>query len=205
MESIGISTSTPTDFAADRRARSRRGTAGFTLVEMAVSTLVLLILAAIAVPSIVHALRIYRLSGAAQNVALLLQRTRYEAIRANTTLNFRTQVVANTAYAWIDLNKNGVMDATEPTIQISSDIQILAAGAVPNAATMGFANLQTAGNTISVGPGGAANLAGGPLVVNAIYLGFPLQPTYGFRAVTFTPMGQIKVWSAAQGGNWHSP
>ncbi len=205
MESMRISTSTPAEFAADRRAQSGRGTAGFTLVEMAVSTLVLLILAAIAIPSIVRSLKIYRLSGAAQNVALLLQRARYEAIRSNTTVNFRTQTVANTAYAWIDLNGDGVMDATEPTIQISSDMQILAVGAVPNPATMGYANLQTAANPISFDARGTVNFGGGPSVVNAIYLGFPVQTTYGFRAVTLTPMGQVKVWSAAQGGNWHSP
>jgi Tfp pilus assembly protein FimT len=205
MKSMRNSTSTPAEFAADRRARSRRGTAGFTLVEVAVSTLVMLILAAIAIPSIVQSLKIYRLSGATQNVALLLQRARYEAIRSNTTVNFRTQTLANTAYAWIDLNGDGVMDATEPTIQISSDMRILAVGAVPNPATMGYANLQTAVNPISFDPRGTVNFGGGPIVVNAIYLGFPLQPTYGFRAVTLTPMGQVKIWSAAQGGNWHSP
>ena len=182
-----------------------RGTAGFTLVEVTVSTLVLLILAAIAIPSILHSLRIYRLSGAAQNVALLLQLARYDAIRGNTTVNFRTQTVNNVVYAWIDLNGNGVRDATEPTVQISSDIQILGAGVVPPPASMGYANLQTAGAVISFDPRGTVNFGAGPSVVNAIYLGYPQQTTYGFRAVTLTPMAQMKVWSAAQGGNWHSP
>src|SRR6266850_7661988 len=66
--------------------RSRNG--GFSMVELAVSLTVILILTAIAIPSIMHSFRTYQLNDAAARLSDQLKFTRFEAVRRNTSVSF---------------------------------------------------------------------------------------------------------------------
>ncbi len=183
----------------------RRQAAGFSLVEMVVVVLIVLTVSAISIPSVLRSMRTYRLSSTAREVANILQRTRYEAIRRNTIVNCRTQPRGNTTAVWIDLNDNIAIDPTEPMILLPQEIQLLGAGMAPGPASMGFTNAQPPTGAIAFDSRGTVNYGTGAPVVYVVYLGYPQGPDYGYRAVTLTPMGQTKVWSASAGGTWHSP
>lgn len=194
----------------------RQQATGFSLVEMMMVVVIVLTVSAISIPAVLRSMRTYRLSSTAREVAKILQRTRYEAIRRNTTIPWRTQPQNNTSILWIDSNNNNVIDPTEPIVLLPPDVQFVSTGVVPGPASMGspgalppwpgaagFPPPPTA--AVSFDARGTVNFGAGAPPVYVIYLGYPQQPTYGYRAVTLTPMGQTKVWSAATGGTWHSP
>lgn len=189
---------------------SRKAEAGFTLVELMVSVVVMMIIAAIAIPSILQGWNSYRLTSAADSVAGLLERTRFEAIQRNIRLACIGVAAANGFTVGIDENANGLVDGNEPRVILPGPATFILGGVAPGPASMGAAY---AGAVI---PPGVSNLfgsvtfnargttvtaAGGTAPYYVVYIGIPNQPTYGYRAVTVTPMGQVKVWQAA-GGGW---
>jgi type II secretory pathway pseudopilin PulG len=192
------------------RQRKRFRARGFSMVELMVVAATAVILGAIAIPIVDQGLQQYRMSSAATSVANLIQRTRYESIRQNTTISCRYQQQGNNWVMWIDLNGNGVMDPTEPQIVLPSDAQMLQAGVAPGPGSMGAAYTNAIpppknGNTyaIALDSRGTVNFTGGPAIY-VIYLGSAaLGPTEGYKAVTLTPTGRTKVWSASYNGNWY--
>jgi hypothetical protein len=96
------------------------------------------------------------------------------------------------------------MDATEQQVLLPTDIQSLSAGVAPGPSSMNFANAQIPGSSVAFDARGTVQDAGTPIVY-AIYLGNSARPTDGYRAITLTPVGRVKVWSASSGGLWHSP
>jgi len=73
--------------APNPRTRQSR-IAGFSMVELGVSLTVLLILTAIAIPSLMRSFRTYQLNDAAARLSDMLKFTRFEAVRRNTQVNF---------------------------------------------------------------------------------------------------------------------
>lgn len=57
---------------------------GFTLIEMAIVALVIMIIVAVAIPMVIQYMRMYRVGIAGRNVATALQRARYLATSDNT-------------------------------------------------------------------------------------------------------------------------
>lgn len=64
--------------------RDRRGTSGFTLVELLVVIMIMAVLAAISIPYGLNFIRHYQVQGAAQNVAVAMQQARSQAVKRNT-------------------------------------------------------------------------------------------------------------------------
>src|SRR5882724_637933 len=62
--------------------------AGFSMVELAVSLTVLMILTAVAIPTLMRSFRTYQLNDAASRLAGTLKFTRFEAVRRNKQINF---------------------------------------------------------------------------------------------------------------------
>src|SRR6266576_3042136 len=58
--------------------------AGFSMVELTVSMTVLLILTAIAIPSLMRSFRTYQLNDVAARLSDILKFTRFEAVRRNS-------------------------------------------------------------------------------------------------------------------------
>ena len=97
------------------RLRKQRG---FTLMEMMVVIAIIMILGAIAAPTLVRAMRRYQTEATARNVANILLRTRYEAIQRNRRIStiFVPPVGNQGALYGIDLDGDAILDPGEPRI-----------------------------------------------------------------------------------------
>ena len=94
------------------------------MVELAVSLTILLILSAIAIPTMMRSLRSYQLNDSAGRVADILKFTRFEAVRRNTAVNVQIQLQQNGTdwVVWTDSLNNGVLDPTEKQAQFYHDL-----------------------------------------------------------------------------------
>jgi prepilin-type N-terminal cleavage/methylation domain-containing protein len=101
---------------------------GFSMVEVTVVLLVVLIIAAIALPNMIQAWYDIQLRGSASQVADLMQQARMLAAKNNATYSVRFQIANGVQRAYIDRNNNGVLDAGEPYIDLGRQI-VSAAGA----------------------------------------------------------------------------
>jgi prepilin-type N-terminal cleavage/methylation domain-containing protein len=202
--------------AAFSRSRSR----GFSMVELVISLVIVLLLSAVAIPTLMNSLREYQLNDAATRVSDLLKFTRFEAVRKNTQVSFWLQ--ANGASNWIvgvDSNGNGVIDPAERQEVITGFATLLPSGGLPPTTpittALGVGALTTlSGNTGSVtfdarGAIRTGVVSGSPLATNVsiIYIGSTTDgvtpdPQYGFRGVVVLPAGGTQVWTAPPGGTW---
>jgi len=199
-----------------KHATNRRLARGFSLVELLVSVVILIILAAIAVPTLLQAYRSYQLSDAASKLSGMMKTTRFSAIRKNTWIVCYVQQNGSAWTVWADLDKDGNVETTEPQILITGLVQMLDAGSVPPPAAIVTA-VGAASPAINVlSPGNApvgfdqrgARLFGlppnfpGTQAVDVFYLGNPAIADLGFRAIVLLPSGTVQVWRAGVGGPW---
>jgi hypothetical protein len=161
-----------------------------------------LILVSVALPTMIGAIQGYRLNSVSQQVASLVELTRYTAIRRNSVVRART-TPDNTVF-FIDLNGNGTLDSGEPMVMLPSDMQ-LANGQCPkpDPKTPGLASTVDFAGQITFDYRGTLNFPpGGQLVTYFLALGYTNQAQYGCRAITVTPMGQTKLWKAPDHSTW---
>lgn len=196
--------------------RKRRNSArGVSLIETLVVVAIAFTMLAVATPSFLQAYRGYQLDNAAAQVAGILKATRFQAIRLNAQVpvNCVIRVVAGQTHIWSDSNipvNDGIEQATEPQALLSGNVNLVAAGAVPNtaglAALIGVPVLTATSpvNGVDTFDGrGAANPAAPGVFV--LYVGNTAIPAVGYRAVVLLPSGSIQVWSADSAGSWHQP
>ena len=112
----------------NRHAHSSAG--GFSLIELCVVVLIVLVIAAVAIPSAIQTWYNMQLRSTAAEVADLMQQTRMLAAKNNATYAIRYNVLNGVQRIFIDLNNNGTLDATEPYIDLGR--QITAAAGAPN-------------------------------------------------------------------------
>ncbi len=196
-----------------KRTNSERG---FSLVEALVVMAVAAVVLAIATPSFLQAYRGYQLDNAAAQVAGVLKSTRADAIRLNAQvpINCVIQAAGGQTRIWSDSNvpvNDGTWQASEPGIILSGNVNLVAAGVVPNtaglAAAIGVPVLTATplnGVADTFDGRGAANPAAPPGVF-VLYVGNTAIPAVGYRAVILMPSGSIQVWSADGAGAWHQP
>jgi Tfp pilus assembly protein FimT len=179
---------------------------GLSMVELLVTTVIILVITAIAIPQIQRSVATYRLNSAAANVAGMLQRARFEAIKRNTMVRCRTQTVGNVTTVWVDLNNDGVPGAPEPQYVLPAEVQwVNPGGTVPADTTFNLGTTQQPAGVVTFDSRGAVNFGGGAQAVYAIYLGYLNNSTYGYKAVTIQPLGRTKIWAGSSSGTWHSP
>ena len=194
------------------RAEARKAIAGFSVVELVVSFCVMLILTAIAVPSLMRSLRTYQLNDAASRVASMLKFARFEAVRRNKQINFLLQASGTGWLAGTDSNNNNALDATEKQEYIGGFASMVGAGTppAPSAITtaLGVSSLNTVsgGNSsITFDARGAVRASIGATVsgnVYVFYIGSANDPDPGYRAVILLPSGSTQIWTAPQAGPW---
>jgi type IV fimbrial biogenesis protein FimT len=198
--------------SATRSGTRRRATAGFSMVELVVSIGVMLVLTALAIPSLMRSVRTYQLNNAAGSVSDMLKFTRFEAVRRNTQINFLMQANGTGWLVGADSNNSGALDPTEKQESISGYAALLPSGTAPppNAisAALGGAALTPiygSGATVTFDSRGAIRQGiGGPVSssVYIFYLGNATDPDSGYRAVVLLPSGGTQIWTAPTGGPW---
>src|ERR1700726_4782554 len=120
-EEVTLGRSTISDI---RRSHS----SGFSMVELAVSMTVLLILTAIAIPSLMRSFRTYQLNDAAARLSDMLKFTGFEAVRRNKQINFLMQTSGTGWLVGTDSNASGTIDATDKQQLIASFATLLPSG-----------------------------------------------------------------------------
>jgi type II secretory pathway pseudopilin PulG len=192
-----------------RTRRSRIG--GFSMVELAVSMCVLLILSAIAIPSLMHSVRTYQLSDTAGRVSDMLKFTRFEAVRRNKTVPFQLRQFGNDWVAWADIDGDGNVGATEKQVRISGFVTLLTGGGPPAPTAITNALNVGALTPTPANPGPLQFDARGAVRVNntltvnvyVFYVGGAANPDeFGYRAVILLPSGATQIWTAPAGGPW---
>src|ERR1700692_4793508 len=89
--------------------KSRRAR-GFSVVELLVVLLIIMIVSAIAVPQVVATLRSYQVSAAPSLFAAAIKFTRFEAIRRNSNTSFLASPLGATWAVGTDSNGNTMLD-----------------------------------------------------------------------------------------------
>lgn len=193
-----------------KRTSSERG---FSLIEALVVVAIAFAMLAIATPSFLQAYRGYQLDNAASEVAGVLKATRTAAIRLNAQvpINCVIQAAGGQTRIWSDSNvpvNDGTWQASEPGIILSGNVNLVAAGVVPNTGGLtGAIGVPVLTATPLNGVAdkfdgrGAANPAAPGVFV--LYVGNTAIPAAGYRAVILMPSGSLQVWSADSAGSWH--
>ena len=183
---------------------------GFSVIELVIALGIVLIMSAVALPSISRTLKTYQLNDAAEQLAGIVKFTRFEAIRRNSAIScVNAENGANApATIWSDDNGDGAVQPGERQITLSNARTLVPAGSVPGVGSL--ATAIGAGVLTAVNPA-AGNVTfdqrGGtaPPAVYAFYVGNTTTPENGFRAVIVLPSGSVQVWSYPGGaaGAWH--
>lgn len=191
---------------------------GFSMIEMVIVCVIMLIIAGIAVPNIFQTYRNYQLDAAGHSVASLLQQARIQAVKTNLPayVNYNnTAGGGNMAFVTNDpANKTYTYSALQPDVQLSPAVTFENGPPDPNtppnhAELDAYLNAATApqpGGTIGFNARGLPCIesGGNPAVCTATPIGFEwfMQSVGGWEAVTVTPSGRIKSWrlSMATGG-----
>lgn len=198
-----------TNETRERAAASRDS--GFSMVEMLISLVVVLILAAFALPDFFRAYRVYQLNSSASQLAGILKLARFEGIRRNAMAAFQVQQSGAGWLAWSDPDRDGIADPTETQDAIVAPITLLPAGVPPSpdaitaAVGVGAPALNTlsgANATVTFDQRGAVFFGAQPLSIYVLYLGNAANPDFGYRAVLLLPSGVTQVWTAPAGGPW---
>jgi type IV fimbrial biogenesis protein FimT len=196
----------PLPKSAIRSRTPRRCSRGFSMVELTVSLCVLLILTAIAIPSLMRSFRTYQLNDAAGRLSDILKFTRFEAVRRNISVTLQIQWTGSDWIVWTDSNGNAVTDPTEKQIRIAGYVTLLPSAGLPSSSTITAAlgasstltTLSGANNSVSFDSRGAVS----PLAAYVLYVGSATDPEFGYRAVILLPSGATQIWTAPAGGPW---
>lgn len=172
----------------------------------------MLILTAMAIPTLMRSFRTYQLNDAATRLAAMLKFTRFEAVRRNTQINFLMQASGTGYLVGTDSNKSGNIDPTDKQELIAGFATLLSSGVAPppTAITnaLGGTTLTPksgSNGTITFDARGAIRAAIGGGVSGStyvFYIGSATDPEFGFRAVILLPSGSTQIWSAPNGGAW---
>jgi prepilin-type N-terminal cleavage/methylation domain-containing protein len=189
-------------FLNARRRRDR----GFSMTELAVSLAIVLVLSAIAIPSMIYSYRVYKWNDSAARIASLLKFTRFEAVRKNRPVSCQILAVNSTDWRlWADTNNNNTADPGEMQYLVTGELTLLPAGTPPPPT-----DIQNALGSVVLTP--ASNSSGSitfdhrgavsPSLTYVLYIGSPTNPEFGYRAVVLLPTGIIQVWTAPAAGPW---
>ena len=176
-------------------------------MELAISLTILVVLSAMAIPSILQSLRSYQLNDAATRLSDILKITLFEAVRRNKRVDLCIQ--QNGAYwnVWTDADQDGVMEPTEKQSMVYGFATLLPPtgmpGTGPITATLGGVTVldsskSGSNGTITFDARGAVTT----LTAYIFYLGNALNPQYGYRCVILLPSGATQIWMAPPGGTW---
>ncbi len=200
------------------RTRSRR-IGGFSMVELVVSMAVLMVLTAIAIPTLMRSFRTYQLNDAAGRFSDMLKFTRFEAVRRNTQLCFLMQQNGPGAGWTLGTSSNcgAAFDANgkqQVIAGFATPLPANTAGLPGQAAICGQlvnnggpclddTSSGTNNATVQFDARGAIRVGGNVAPrVFVFYFGSAGDPEFGYRAVILLPSGATQMWTGPKGGPW---
>lgn len=183
---------------------------GFSLIELVIALALILIVTAVAVPSLMRVAKNYQLSASASQLSGILKFSRSEAIRRNTLVSCQIQQMGTDWILWVDSNGNGVADAAETQVLVGGNTTLLPGASAPNptalTGALGVSSLTVlsgSNGSVRFDPRGAVNFGAGVPTVYVLYIGNPSEPDYGYLAVIVLPSGVTQLWGSSSSGDWH--
>lgn len=118
---------------------------GFTLIELMVVVLIIMLISAMAMPSLTRAIGTIRLRAGVSSIAGMVQKARIESVRSNRIMVLRTEMMSDkiTPMFYVDgaadpskkvqdpKTQNNKFDKWEPLVTINRDITLEAAANAP--------------------------------------------------------------------------
>lgn len=187
-----------------RRSPMKKREAGFSMIELMIVCVVMVIIAGMAIPNIFRTYQNYQLDSAGHSVASLLQQARMQAVKTNQPVyvKYDNNAVPNLVYTTDDPNK--AYASGNPDVAISAAILFqppptTAFHAQLDAYITGIPQLGATTGTIGFNARGLPCVAGAnPAVCNLPggTSGFEwfMQSNGGWEAITVTSSGRIKGW-----------
>jgi Tfp pilus assembly protein FimT len=184
-----------------RRADSLES--GFTLLELAIVVLILMVVGTIAIPSMVNVISNARLRGGATNLSGLLQNCRMLAVKENRTKTTRFMIMANGPVAYVKNAADTSSIATKDSqVQLGTPLTKKEPGdlgTIPQLTStqLGFTAVSTDPSFNSRGlPCAYTFLTGACSSSGFVYYFKDTRPmgASGWTAVSISPAGRIKRW-----------
>jgi Tfp pilus assembly protein FimT len=174
------------------------------MVELAVSICIMLVLTAVAVPSLMRSLRTYQLNSAAAGVSDILKFTRFEAVRKNQKVSFLLAPSGSGWVVWAGPGTDTAPSSLEKQDLISGFASLVTTGlpAGPTVAGSGALNMLSGSICTPACFSFDARGAVSPLQAYVLYVGSVNDPDPGYRAVVLLPSGNTQTWTAPSGGPW---
>lgn len=188
-----------------RRMHKTRREAGFSLFELMIVMLIIMVVSAVAVPTIMNTVADVRLRSSASTIQGQVQQLRMRAVKDNKPYQGKMTIQAGTILVYLDIDGDGAYDANEPTVGLAKDVRVSASGYPSMPASL----LPNISSYVVQGPSSNSiwfNARGLPCdtSVNAAcntskgYIYYLSQQrsttTTAWAAVSVTPAGRIKVW-----------
>lgn len=138
--------------AVQRFHQQRRGSRGFSLVELLIVVAIMMVVAAIAVPAIQSSVQIYRVRAAAASVKGIIQSTRYRAISSGYPFALVFSKDNSTYQVQSDPNSSGVFTNVGAALPLSgsSVAATIDADVTLQFRPSGFVSATTGSTTIQV-------------------------------------------------------
>ncbi len=195
---------------------------GFTLIELMIVVLVMLVIAGFAIPNILSFIHMAKLRGSATDYSSLLQVARLRSVQDNRF--YSSFILAGSPrQAYVDLKSNGGVriDLGDPLIPISAEVSPIAAGGAPNTANL-KGQFLPAGSGLVVKDGSSAatpvifSPRGLPCTIQSALGGTVCNSAAGatafwtffqnirnsaWESVTVSPAGRVQKWQYS-GSAW---
>lgn len=92
---------------------------GFSLIELMIVVVIMMVVAAVAVPNVMRAIAVYRTRSSADEVAGVIQKIRQQAVKDNRFYTLVPQNIGIATKLCIDANWNGSCDTTDYAIALA--------------------------------------------------------------------------------------
>ena len=199
----------------DLRARREQG--GFSLIELMIVVAIMMVISAMAMPTIMNSIDDIRMRGAMRDVIGLMQTARQRAIKDNAYY----QLAMANQVAYVDLNNDGAFESggvganpqPEPAVEIPRSVVLGNAGApawapsttlgpnfnptlnVPPAFNnRGLPCIVGGGNCVTRTGGMVPGLPGANVAFQFYFSQTRVFGPQGWAAITVTPAGRMKAW-----------
>lgn len=185
-----------------RHRKNLRGESGFSLIELIVVITIILIVSAIAVPTLINTVADVRLRSSASTLQGQVQLLRMRAVNDNKPYRLKMATQAGTLMAYLDLNANDSYDGAEPAVGLAKDVTVATSGnpTMPSTTlnTTGWINPATSATNLWFNARGLPCDGVGACNAPKGYIYFLSQArnmgTTAWAAVSVTPAGRVRVW-----------